>query len=148
MSSAADDETLRHELAQLEVQIRHHEDAYRAGTPEITDAVFDDMVARYSELADALGISEGERPDTKPGDDHTEGFAQVAHVVPMLSLEKLTPNRRDTKGQAVPIAEQLGQWLERRRKDLELDATTPLPFRRHFGPHPPMTSRSRRVRLS
>jgi DNA ligase (NAD+) len=123
-----DQEELRHELAQLEVQIRHHEEAYRAGVPEVTDAVFDDLMARYTELADALGITAGERPDSTPGDDHTEGFAQVAHVVPMLSLEKLTPNRRDSKGQGVPIAEQLDQWVERRRKDLELDATTPLPL--------------------
>jgi DNA ligase (NAD+) len=126
MTSDAKNDELRHELAQLEAQIRHHEEVYRAGVPEVTDAVFDDLLARYSELADTLGIATGERPDAAPGDDHTEGFAQVEHIVPMLSLEKLTPNRRDTKGVGVPIAEQLGQWVERRRKDLELAATTPL----------------------
>jgi DNA ligase (NAD+) len=124
----ANQEQARHELEQLVVQIRHHEEAYRAGVPEIPDAAFDDLVARYTELADSLGIAEGERPDAKPGDDHTEGFAQVEHIVPMLSLEKLTPNRRDTKGAGVPIAEQLGQWIERRRKDLELSPATPLPL--------------------
>ncbi len=129
MTAASEDhEKLRRELSELEVQIRHHEEAYRAGTPEITDGVFDDMMARYTELADALGVAAGERPDDKPGDDHTEGFAQVAHVVPMLSLEKLTPSRRDNKGQAVSVAEQLDQWIERRRKDLELGATVALPL--------------------
>jgi DNA ligase (NAD+) len=114
------------ELAELETQIRYHEQLYRAGTPEISDAVFDDMVDRYSELADALGVTVAARPDQKPGDDHTEGFAQVEHLVPMLSLEKLTPNRRDSKGAAVPMVEQLGQWIERRRKDLELVEGAPL----------------------
>jgi DNA ligase (NAD+) len=128
MTSAPEQEHMRVELAELEAQIRHHEQAYRAGTPEVSDGVFDDLVARYSELADALGIAVAERPDAKPGDDHTEGFAQVAHVVPMLSLEKLTPNRRDSKGVGVPIAEQLGQWLERRRKDLELAPEAALPL--------------------
>lgn len=117
--SGADEAQLQ-ELKKLEAQIRHHEDLYRKGTPEITDAIFDDLVDRYSELADALGVTDELRPDRKPGDDHTEGFAQVEHLVPMLSLEKLTPNRRDKVGAAVPMAEQLSQWVERRRRDLEL----------------------------
>ena len=113
------------ELAELEAQIRHHEKLYREGQPEVSDAVFDELVERYTELADALGVSDG-RPDQKPGDDHTEGFAQVEHVVPMLSLEKLSPNRRDSKGAAVPMLEQLSQWVERRRKELELAPAAPL----------------------
>jgi DNA ligase (NAD+) len=126
--AAVDEEARREELAALDAQIRHHEQAYRAGTPEVSDAVFDDLVDRYAELADALGVLPQQRPDSAPGDDHTEGFAQVAHVVPMLSLEKLTPNRRDSKGEPVSIADQLGQWLERRRKELELGAESPLPL--------------------
>jgi DNA ligase (NAD+) len=114
------------ELAEIEAQIRHHEQLYRAGTPEISDGVFDELVERYAELAEALGVASEQRPDQRPGDDHTEGFAQVEHRVPMLSLEKLTPNRRDSKGAAVPMAEQLNLWIERRRKDLELPDATPL----------------------
>jgi len=124
MSSAHD--TQLKELATLEAQIRHHEQLYRAGNPEIPDAVFDELVDRYTELADALGVVTSERPDQKPGDDHTEGFAQVEHSVPMLSLEKLTPNRRDGKGAAVPMTEQLAAWVARRRKDLELAEGAPL----------------------
>ena len=117
--SGAEDRS-QQELAELEAQIRYHEALYREGKPEIPDAAFDDLVDRYSELADALGVADAQRPDKAPGDDHTEGFAQVEHLVPMLSLEKLTPNRRDSKGVAVPMAEQLSQWVERRRRDLEL----------------------------
>ncbi|HEX4355309.1 MAG TPA: NAD-dependent DNA ligase LigA, partial [Polyangiales bacterium] len=116
------------ELAELAAQIRDHEAAYRAGKPEILDSQFDELADRYAELATALGVAPEARVDSALADDHTEGFAQVEHVVPMLSLEKLTPNRRDSKGIAVPIAEQFGQWIERRRKDLELSASTPLPL--------------------
>ena len=51
------------ELEQLTQEIRYHEAAYRAGTPEITDAAFDDLVDRYEELADLLGIDPSERVD-------------------------------------------------------------------------------------
>lgn len=119
---------LKRELDELAQQFKQHEALYRAGKPEISDAAFDEIADRYAELADALGIPDAERVDTKPGVDHTEGFAEVVHRVPMLSLEKLTPNKKDARGEPVPIADQLAQWIERRRKDLELvpDAVLPL----------------------
>ncbi|NOY90531.1 MAG: DNA ligase (NAD(+)) LigA [Deltaproteobacteria bacterium] len=116
------------ELESLVKQLRYHELAYRAGAPEITDAAFDDLFDRYRELADALGVSADARLDAKPGADHTEGFAQVEHRVPMLSLEKVTPNRRDSHGEAVSLGEQLETWYERRRKDLSIDEGAPLPL--------------------
>jgi DNA ligase (NAD+) len=129
MSAVADTKSEQErELGQLAEQIRYHERAYRAGKPEILDSVFDELAERYAELASALGVAPEARVDSRLADDHTEGFAQVVHIVPMLSLEKLTPNRRDGKGEAVTIAEQFGQWLERRRKDLELPATAALPL--------------------
>jgi DNA ligase (NAD+) len=115
------------ELAQLEKQIRYHEEAYRAGRPEIPDAVFDDMVDRYTALADELGVPAEERVDQKPGADHTEGFVQVEHRVPMLSLEKLSPSKKDGKGREVSIAEQLLAWVDRRREDVERPSG-PLPL--------------------
>ena len=116
----ADEHRQRLELDELAEQIRYHEAAYRAGKPEIPDAAFDDLADRYAELADALKIPASERIDAAPGADHTEGFVQVEHRVPMLSLEKLTPNRKDSKGEPMPLGEQLAQWYERRRKELEL----------------------------
>ena len=108
----------RKELEELAEQLRYHEAAYRDGSPEISDGAFDDLYDRYQQLADELGISASERIDHRPGADHTDGFVQVEHRVPMLSLEKLSPNRRDSKGQPVPILEQLQGWYDRRRKDL------------------------------
>jgi DNA ligase (NAD+) len=106
------------ELRELAKEIAYHEKAYRAGAPEITDAAFDDMFDRYQELADQLGVPEEQRLDRRPGADHTEGFVQVAHRIPMLSLDKLSPNRRDSKGAPMPLSEQLDNWYTRRLKDL------------------------------
>lgn len=115
------DQTARRaELEQLAAQIAHHEAAYRAGEPEIPDSEFDELFDRYQELADALGLAPEERIDSAPGADHTEGFETVEHRVAMLSLEKLSPNRRDSKGEPIPIDEQLQQWYARRLKELEL----------------------------
>ena len=116
------------ELGQLAAQIRYHEDAYRRGEPEIPDSEFDEMFERYAELAEELGVSPDERIDTAPGAEHTDGFETVDHRVPMLSLEKLTPNRKDSKGEPVPLEEQLTQWYARRYKELELEEGAPLPL--------------------
>ena len=110
------------ELEQLSQQIRYHEAAYRAGVPEIPDAAFDELVERYQELADSLGIDAAERIDERPGEDHTAGFETVEHRVPMLSLEKLSLNRRDGAGAPIPVSEQLAAWFRRRLKELEVDA--------------------------
>jgi DNA ligase (NAD+) len=114
------------ELAALGEQIRYHERAYREGAPEVSDAVFDELMDRYTALADRLSVPAGERLDAQPGADHTEGFVTVEHRVPMLSLEKLSPARRDSKGESMPLADQLRAWYERRRKELELAPEAPL----------------------
>jgi DNA ligase (NAD+) len=109
------------ELKKLAEQIRYHEAAYRAGQPEIPDSAFDELLERYQELADQLGLDLSERLDAQPGQDHTAGFETVEHRVPMLSLEKLSPNRRDSNGEPMPFSEQLGAWYRRRQKELEVD---------------------------
>ncbi len=111
----------RKELEQLTQEIRYHEAAYRAGEPEIPDSAFDDLVDRYEELADALGVDPSERLDVQLGQEHTAGFDTVEHRLPMLSLEKLSPNRRDSSGEPMPIGEQLAAWFRRRKKELEID---------------------------
>ncbi len=116
----------REELDQLAAQIEYHEAAYRRGEPEIPDSDFDAMFERYTELADALGLSPEERLDTKPGADHTEGFETVEHRVAMLSLEKLSPNRRDAKGAPLSLHDQLTNWYARRREELELSVEVAL----------------------
>ena len=57
----------------------------------------------------------------QPGQDHTAGFETVEHREPMLSLEKLSPNRRDSGGEPMALSDQLSAWFRRRRKELEVD---------------------------
>ncbi len=114
-------------LEDLATEIRHHEAAYRAGTPEITDGAFDELVDRYAELADELGLPPHERVDATPGADHTEGFVTVEHRVPMLSLEKLSPAKKKSSGESMSVLAQLQAWFDRRREDLELAPVAPLP---------------------
>jgi hypothetical protein len=91
----------------LTAQLEYHERCYREGHPEISDAAFDDLFDRYQALADELDVPAEKRIDSKPGADHTDGFVSIAHKVPMLSLEKLSFNRRDSKGEPVSQKEQL-----------------------------------------
>ncbi len=113
---------LRLELEQLAAQIRHHEAAYREGAPEIPDSAFDELLDRYGELADSLGLGAEERLDARPGAEHTAGFKTHQHRVPMLSLEKLSPNRRDSAGEPMSFEDQLSAWFRRRLKELEVDS--------------------------
>lgn len=112
------------ELAQLAEEIGYHERAYREGAPEIPDSAFDDLFDRYQELADELGVPESERLDRAPGADHAEGFETFEHRQPMLSLEKISPNRRGSKGEPIALREQLRAWHSRRLQELEVGAET------------------------
>ncbi|TVR17629.1 MAG: hypothetical protein EA401_00335, partial [Planctomycetota bacterium] len=76
-----------HDLAE---QLRQHDQRYYSqAQPSISDAEYDALRRSYDELADSLGIALEERYTSSVGDDHVEGFTTVAHVVPMLSLEKV-----------------------------------------------------------
>lgn len=116
------------ELAGIAIEIEYHEKAYRAGKPEMSDAAFDELFERYQQLADELGIAITARLDATPGADHTDGFTQIEHRVPMLSLEKLSPNHRNSSGATVPIPEQFVSWVDRRRKDLAIAGGDSLPL--------------------
>lgn len=66
---------------------RHNQNYYVLNSPEITDKEFDMMMkelekleAQYPEMADPLS------PSRRVGSDLSKGFAQVAHIHPMLSL--------------------------------------------------------------
>ncbi len=128
MSSPTEAASERDELARLAAHIQHHEAAYRRGEPEILDSEFDELVDRYGELADRLEIDVADRVDAAPGADHTDGFETVEHKVAMLSLEKLSPARKDSAGAPIPLGEQLAQWYARRKKELELAEDAPLPL--------------------
>lgn len=79
------------ELSDLEAQLRYHDERYyRHAEAEISDAVYDALRDRYNTLADELQLSDALRYGQRPGDDHSTGFLQVLHRVPMLSLDKVS----------------------------------------------------------
>lgn len=116
------------ELRALEQELDRYERSYRKGEPEILDSEFDALLESYEALADELGIAQGERFGALPGSDHTEGFETFEHLVPMLSLEKLTPARRDETGAPIGLLHQLRAWIDRRRRELELRGEEALPL--------------------
>lgn len=76
-------------VEELRSEIRRHERLYYLdGRPEITDVEFDRMM---SELADLERIhpdlAAPDSPTRRVGGEPGEGFATVAHALPMLSLE-------------------------------------------------------------
>ena len=116
------------ELKALEQELERFERSYRGGAPEILDSEFDSLAERYEALADELGVPPERRFGAELTSDHTEGFEQFEHLVPMLSLEKLTPARRDEAGEPIGLFHQLGAWIERRRRELELREGEALPL--------------------
>lgn len=77
------------ELREMEELLQQYETAYRAGAPLVSDEVFDDLQSDYLEMVQELGI-EPKEFDTS---EHTNGFERVEHQWPMLSLDKISPDR-------------------------------------------------------
>ncbi len=83
-------ETAHQRIAVLRAEIAHHDALYfQKAAPEITDAAYDALKRELRALEQAYP-AESAAIATTPAltDDHTDGFAKVAHRTPMLSLEK------------------------------------------------------------
>jgi DNA ligase (NAD+) len=76
-------------IDQLRQDIRRHEELYYVQTePEISDAAFDALMNELKALEAAHpDLLTPDSPTQRVGGRPTEGFAQVAHVQPMLSLD-------------------------------------------------------------
>lgn len=87
---------------------RHNHNYYVLNSPEITDMEFDQLMKELAEL-------EGENPDMadalsptqRVGSDLTDGFEQIAHIYPMLSLSNTYS------------IEEVDEWFARVRSGLE-----------------------------
>lgn len=115
-------------LQQLARELKRHEIAYREGNPIISDAAFDELAEQYAERAQQLQVPTDERIDRLPGSDHTDGFEQLVHSAPMLSLEKLSQSRKDATGAPLSTRQQLHNWYDKRCKELNLTGENPLPL--------------------
>ncbi len=76
-------------IRQLREAIRHHEERYYVlHDPEISDEEFDRLLRRLQELeADHPELVTADSPTQRVGGRPVPGFAEVEHLVPMLSLD-------------------------------------------------------------
>ncbi len=80
----------RQRIADLRTEIARHNTLYfQKAAPEITDTAYDALKRELRALEKAFP-AEASAIASAPAltDDHTDGFAKVAHRTPMLSLEK------------------------------------------------------------
>ena len=100
-------------IEQLRQDIRRHEELYYvAAAPEISDAQFDALMNELKALEAAHpDLLTDDSPTQRVGGRPAEGFAQVEHVQPMLSLDNAYND------------EDLRAFDERVRKGLDLDAS-------------------------
>ena len=103
--------TASQRIEQLRQEIRRHEELYYVqAAPEISDAEFDALMNELKALESAHPeLLTPDSPTQRVGGRPTEGFAQVEHLQPMLSLD----NAYDE--------EDLRAFDERVRKGLSLD---------------------------
>lgn len=83
-------EAARQRIAALRTEIAHHDALYfQKAAPEITDAAYDTLKRELRALENAFPAEATATAQPVPiVDDHTDGFAKVAHRTPMLSLDK------------------------------------------------------------
>ena len=77
------------EIAALRDEIRHHDYLYYvAAAPEISDRDYDKLLERLKQLeAEHPELVSPDSPTQRIGDQPVSELAQVAHRVPMLSIE-------------------------------------------------------------
>src|SRR5215471_13625540 len=82
-------EKARREAAKLRDELRRHEHLYYVlDQPEITDAEYDALMRRLSELEKAHPeLLEPDSPTQRVGGKPREGFVKVRHSTQMLSLD-------------------------------------------------------------
>jgi hypothetical protein len=81
----------RHLLDKLRQEIRRHDRLYYVlAQNEISDLEYDRLMARLLEVEAAFPeLTTADSPSQKVGGEPIEGFVQVAHSVPMLSIDNV-----------------------------------------------------------
>jgi len=115
IASKKDTATRIHELRR---QIRHHDELYyQKATPEIADAEYDTLYRELETLEKKHPESaDPSSPTQRVGGTPIEGFTQVTHPVPMLSIDDVF----ELKDAPEPAAELIG-FYQRLRKSLGRD---------------------------
>jgi DNA ligase (NAD+) len=114
--SALDEKTAKAELKRLAAEIARHDALYyRQDAPEISDAAYD-ALRRRNEAIEARfpALVRADSPSRRVGAKPGDGFAEVRHRAPMLSLANAF-TRAD-----------VADFAERVRRFLGLDAAAPI----------------------
>lgn len=83
-------ETIKQEVSELRRQIDHHNRLYYThDRPEITDADYDALFDRLQFLEQEYDLVAPDSPTQRVGGEPLGQFSQVAHELPMLSLDKV-----------------------------------------------------------
>ena len=99
--------TARKEIDRLRTDLERHNRLYYAGTPEISDFDFDQLMRRLQELeAQHPEYADPNSPTARVGGETAAGFATVIHEPPMLSIENAYS------------LEELREWHERVKRGL------------------------------
>ena len=89
----------RHRHAELSAEIRRHDHAYYVeGHAKISDREYDQLFGELQRLETSFpDLATPESPTQRVGDAPSEKFARVRHLVPMLSLDKVSASDSPTK---------------------------------------------------
>ncbi len=111
-------------MRELQTSLERHDQLYNQGNPEISDAEFDrlyreleDLEAKHPELRDPNSITQ------RVGGAPIDGFQQIQHAVPMLSIDdvfELGTEAMEKAGAARPEQE-LVEFYQRLQKNLKRD---------------------------
>ena len=104
-------------IAALREEIRRHDELYyNQATPEISDADYDKLFRELEELEEKHPeLADPDSPTRRVGGKPIDGFTQVTHLVPMLSIDDVF--ELDPATAPVPEAE-LIEFYQRLRKNL------------------------------
>jgi DNA ligase (NAD+) len=102
-------------VRELRALIRHHDDLYyNRAAPEISDAEYDKLFRELEDLENAHPeLLDPNSPTGRVGGKPIEGFRQVRHAVPMLSIDDVF----ELKDSPEPAAELIA-FYQRLRKNL------------------------------
>ncbi len=116
--SFADPGDPKRRIDELRQQVRHHDELYyNQAQPEISDAEYDKLFRELEELeASHPQLDDPNSPTKRVGGRPIDGFQQIRHAVPMLSIDDVF----ELKDSDEPAAELIA-FYQRLRKNLGRD---------------------------
>ena len=86
---------IKQEVRELRAQLEYHNRLYHSlDSPEIPDADYDALLTRLGLLEDKFDLAIPGSPTQRVGGEALSQFTQVTHTMPMLSLDKVSSEKR------------------------------------------------------